>query len=1306
MQRTEEEEAIDRLVATASAEGRLTSLNIDGRWNADRWEDVVRVSVAGGAPRGALCLQDVRWTAPQAEQWTKQMRWRWERDHGCKSHWAFALGPLTAAQGEGSKPMGGSVVGVWGDWCEVVVSPGPERDPLGRWAVIWLRGRHGGGVAIFSAYRPPSGAAGGLVDRHQTLLGARNQAEVQAAFYRDLTAAVALARGSGYEAVVAGDFNADPRGSKQEDRALAAWCLQQGLAPAGGSWSGAGTYVFATAGGKAGESSIDHILTSTPGLLRGTEKPVEIGQSVWGHRLLTAHWGAELVERLCLAKDERARQAEWRAGKRAVERARRGRHRRIEKKAGVRYRHECGELPAGLAERIATLEQMAVWCRGWWQCEEEVVEAVPEGLELLAEAEGWLGATKGSVREAAREMATQAEAAMLAAMMRAAQAASPVKGRAASRRTMVGWYPGIANDRRVVGHLGHALAAARRGHWEKAGRRGVLGGVGSPVPAGGDIPYAQWLAAAERELRAAKGRKQGHVRRAWERRNKQYWDRLKAAALAGEAGTMARTLRGRRQPHALRRVVRRSDGTEARGAKEVQQATSDHFRAAFGGAGGAQAGSLGELLADSPTGRRRRREVATGALPATWGADLGEDQRRRVKEMVARKVVGGLALETGWHGDWLGPITAREWQEHWASRARASSAGASGAGVDIWKEAPEHFHEAACALYSACLRLLVQPRGWSTEVVVPIPKEAGALELGAMRPLKLLEVTKKAVMAVVKRRMRAELEAAGVLSNRQCGFRQGYSCHTAALRLLALLEGARRDKAECHVVALDIAKAYDTVERGWGLGVALERLGVADEVVEWLWAGARDNVNWVRTGWEELLRERGVDIPTFHARTGFTQGASESPLLWNLFFDMLLCQLEREGVGAEIVRSTVEGEGAGEGLGAFADDTVLVARSREETDAALRSVLEVFTLVGLRVAAHKSVHLCLRWVDNTHGRGAAMQLAEEDGVGVSMGGVRVPQVDYDVGFRYLGVWVDGAGDWGEEQARIEEIISGFCCTLEQLRVPAGVALYLYKAVLTPRVQYKLVLASLTGTAIDKLEDGAWRRLATRLGGWANMDKRLKHMAPEDGGLGLTPWSVQALERRVGLITQLSSHGEPWAHALLEELRVGWARDRGGSGRATLGACPTAGETKLEEASETSSWMRGTDALLHHLKLAWTPLTEPDGLGWREQDCELGSVWLPQTHAQARAVAAAGLCWLSDICDAGGAVLDFAQIPGWRFLGKALRAARERTTAAPLGAWRRGAADADGARPGSWVLCGDRLGWLRGWRKRDETWEGG
>ena len=163
-------------------------------------------------------------------------------------------------------------------------------------------------------------------------------------------------------------------------------------------------------------------------------------------------------------------------------------------------------------------------------------------------------------------------------------------------------------------------------------------------------------------------------------------------------------------------------------------------------------------------------------------------------------------------------------------------------------------HAAACRLYSACLRLCVQPDSWKLETIIPIPNKSGTATLTQLRPLKLLEVSKKAVQAILKRRMAAELEARNVLSDIQCGFRPGMSCHTAALRMQALFEDSQRHHRELHVVLLDIEKAYDSVDRSWGKGVALARLAVHPALIEWLTESDRDTKATVRTGWEPYLR--------------------------------------------------------------------------------------------------------------------------------------------------------------------------------------------------------------------------------------------------------------------------------------------------------------------------------------------------------------------------------------------------------------------------------------------------------------------
>ena len=59
------------------------------------------------------------------------------------------------------------------------------------------------------------------------------------------------------------------------------------------------------------------------------------------------------------------------------------------------------------------------------------------------------------------------------------------------------------------------------------------------------------------------------------------------------------------------------------------------------------------------------------------------------------------------------------------------------------------------------------------------------------------------------------------------------------------------------------------------------------------------------------------------------QGAAESPLLWIIFFDMILTQLRLEGVGASTVTSTSDGRLTGHGLVAFADDTAFFEATTE-----------------------------------------------------------------------------------------------------------------------------------------------------------------------------------------------------------------------------------------------------------------------------------------------------------------------------------------------------------------------------------------
>jgi hypothetical protein len=62
------------------------------------------------------------------------------------------------------------------------------------------------------------------------------------------------------------------------------------------------------------------------------------------------------------------------------------------------------------------------------------------------------------------------------------------------------------------------------------------------------------------------------------------------------------------------------------------------------------------------------------------------------------------------------------------------------------------------------------------------------------------------------------------------------------------------------------------------------------------------------------------------AKQSYPQVAAESPLLWILFYDMVLCQLQREDVGKWLTLAVVAGEQMQAGLSAFADDAAFLSR--------------------------------------------------------------------------------------------------------------------------------------------------------------------------------------------------------------------------------------------------------------------------------------------------------------------------------------------------------------------------------------------
>ncbi len=1266
----------------------VACMNVDGASGDATWADVARLAGLGVGLGGVVMLQDMRWAREEVSRQAAKLgrrrtgdveehSWRWEASVPSQLR-------MEADSKCGLKVMGGCLVAAWGELGRRASTVQHGSGSEGRWAALCVCGRGVEKSTVFvSCYRAPGttvAKGGGLVVRQATLGDLGTARAVHEAFYRDLGVAVEAWRAAGMEVVIGGDWNADPETTTASGEGLRTfmrqWDLVEWLAEGGQA-----TFVRSASRGRVTRSRLDHLLVSRGWAEANMEQCVKVQRVIGreeGHRMLVGELGEHFTQWLGLDAGYKEREREWRRGWRATRRATKRRPLLVEGDRVAAFQKELKDNWTGKAE------EMGLWVR-------ELAEAA----EILARAEGKEDAAESSTEAeeteveeeetepAGRkytptglpweELATKVEGRINEMMLAAAWVAGERKGRAGSRRAVEGWYPGVGEDRKEVKWLDRLLAWGRRGRWARvrrwAGRVTRTDGAELfplPVPRNAGERLS-WLVRGSKRLQAVKRRMQGAARQETRRLCGDRMRKRQKLFAEGRVGGVARLVRDRRTGGGVWRRILKQDGQEAEGRMAVQAATSAHFDRAFGGGVkvdqlDARSRALKELAADRCLGAQWRADMLEGRCPPEVLSSLGVEQATRAVEMLQRKE----GVVDGWHADWLGRISAGEWKKVVHSRAKTASPGASGVGPDMWQAAPEWLHDHARAFYSALMRLCIMPRQWRREVLVPIPKKPGERRIDQLRPLKLLEVSRKLVMGVVKDRMRAQVEGAGLLGPNQFGFRSGRSCHAAATRVMSIIEIARRDGADVHAVFLDIKKAYDSVGRGLGLEAALRRFGINQSVVNWLMEGYRDSQTSVRTGWEDLDAEERVQTPWFQCEQGFTQGAPESPILWNIFFDMALAQLEREGVGSSVRLD----QAGGAGLTAFADDTTIMEGGLERMQASMDIVRKVLELLGLEVAGNKSQHLALRFVRFQGRRNFKLKCEEARPDLLTMGGESVPMVEHDFGLRYLGIWIEACSDWGEQVALLEQRCKEFCDRLRGVKMSIGEARYLVRAVLTPRIMYPLVVAGLALEEVDKLESKVWYQIARKFGLHRSAPRALLGMPLALGGMGMEAWSDRVLKARLRLAMELRYSKEEWARDVWLAMRrdLNQVSDWG---TVAVGGVQTgmAERLRVAEANGHYGWLQRLDSDMRSRGVEWE-----DGGGSLEgrEDDKRATLLIEGIKDRTKrrdlsaAMHKAGWQLMSDIFSRTGGGIPWADVPGCEVLG-ALCSARW----AVRGNWLRG-----------------------------------
>ena len=287
------------------------------------------------------------------------------------------------------------------------------------------------------------------------------------------------------------------------------------------------------------------------------------------------------------------------------------------------------------------------------------------------------------------------------------------------------------------------------------------------------------------------------------------------------------------------------------------------------------------------------------------------------------------------------------------------------------------FEVLACVFTDLLQSKLLIPESWRTSRLTILFKKGCCKSLGNYRPIAVVPVLYKLFATVLLKRIQVKLDT--LQPEEQTGFRATYSCSDVVHALRQVAEKSADWGLNVWIASLDLEKAFDKLYHA-NVDLALRDAGVDPFIIRWLMELYSDQSSFVQLG---STRSR-----LFKICRGVRQGDPLSPLLFINVMRVLVSRLkeewERKGFGISVgARADIDKLC----LLSFADDTTLLAGSRQSLVSMLKQLRIVFSQAGLKLNADKCIVMT-----NTNVRKSTLKV----------GDMEFPIVPADRGFKILG----------------------------------------------------------------------------------------------------------------------------------------------------------------------------------------------------------------------------------------------------------------------------------------------------------------
>ena len=335
-----------------------------------------------------------------------------------------------------------------------------------------------------------------------------------------------------------------------------------------------------------------------------------------------------------------------------------------------------------------------------------------------------------------------------------------------------------------------------------------------------------------------------------------------------------------------------------------------------------------------------------------------------------------------------GEIGIKEVAETCASTAKGKAMGTDNIPNELLQNLGRHQLELLTKIFNACSKTKTIPKMWKNSKTTLLYKGSGPkTDPLNYRPIALLSCPYKVYSTIITKRLTNWAERNNILDESQHGFRKGHDTTNAAAELFTVIKNAKLNDKDLHVLLLDIAKAYDSVELNL-LFQTLENYGLA-----------LADISLIR----ELLIHNTTEMLTHYGTTekiqitrGVRQGDIISPILFALFLNPLLIWLKDSKEGYQIGNEKYV-------TNAFADDTLLMSRSKKGIEEMASKVARFMNYNKINVNAEKSQYAWSDTAVQTH---------------IKFNGKRVKELGTTGFFRYLGWTTSIQLDWTQQETEI------------------------------------------------------------------------------------------------------------------------------------------------------------------------------------------------------------------------------------------------------------------------------------------------